>query len=156
MIVPSGWKPYVVVPKTHCGAPNSASIGSTGTILSVDRASAYRFHQFGAIGNEIERAIGRPAGLEDRFIVAAGDFARRAERAVARDRCDEQLGAVPRHVGMIPREPGELAAIGADARVGIEIGAFDERRDFAICETHGHDAVGRLVVVLSCDLRKRR
>src|SRR5262245_38615712 len=41
---PSGSNPYVTDPNTQCGTPNSASIGSTGTILP--SRSAYRFHQF--------------------------------------------------------------------------------------------------------------
>src|SRR3954464_9352229 len=44
MIEPSGWNPYVVVPKTHCGAPNSASIGRIGSTFP--SRLAYRFHQF--------------------------------------------------------------------------------------------------------------
>src|SRR4051812_6917851 len=49
---------------------------------------------------------------------------------------------------MVPREPRELATVWAQSRVGVEVGAFDERIDLAIREADGDDAVRRIVVAL--------
>ena len=57
------------------------------------------------IADEVQRAVGRPPGLVDRLRVAAGDMPRVRERALRRDVGDPELGPVPRHLRMAPRDP---------------------------------------------------
>ena len=75
----------------------------------------------GAIRHEVQRAVGRPPGLEDRLAAAAGRQCRRPEPAVRADLRGPQLGAVPRHVGMAPRQPRQPRAVGTEAGARIEI-----------------------------------
>ena len=77
----------------------------------------------GAVGDEIEGAVGRPFRLEDRLVIAAGDPPFALDRAVVADLADPQLAADPRHARMVPFEPGEPAQVRAEARRGIEIPA---------------------------------
>ena len=93
------------------------------------------------------------------FVAAAGQDDRRADRdrpvtvgfRVAVELGDVQLGAVPRHVGVVPLEPGQMASVGADAGCGDEVGA--RHQDGGLVDVaagpgpHGHDLVARLGVV---------
>ena len=79
-----------------------------------------------AVRNEIEIAVGRPTRLEHRFVRPARDPARLGHRAIDLDLADPRLGGDPRHVGMIPGEPGQALAIRAYTRRRVEVVARDE------------------------------
>ena len=83
----------------------------------------------GAIRHEVQRAVGRPPGLEDRLAAAAGRQCRRPDPAVRADVRGPQLGAVPGHVGMAPRQPRQTRAVGTEARARIEIVTRGDHRD---------------------------
>jgi hypothetical protein len=73
--------------------------------------------------------------LKDRLAGAPRDPYRILDGAVGRERADPQLGRVPRHVGVVPGEPTERRAVGADARRGVELVSLDEhaaRRGIAV------------------------
>ena len=67
----------------------------------------------GAIRCPVEHARGTPLRLEDRLVGATRDVARLAEGAVHGQVGAPQIGAVPRHAGMVPREPSQRPAVGA-------------------------------------------
>ena len=90
------------------------------------RAPSIEIPPAGAIRYEKQRAIRRPLGLENRLLGAAGDLFARADRAVGIDQRDPELGAVPRHVRMVPLNPRQELPVGADDRIRIEVRAFDE------------------------------
>ena len=95
-----------------------------------------------AVRDEVEDALGRPLGLEDRLLGPAGHELGRRERAVAVELGAPQRAAVPRHVGVVPGEPGQAPAIGAEARRGVEIAARDQHPLVpAAVEGHGDDGV---------------
>ena len=76
----------------------------------------------GTIGHEHDaRAVGRPFRLEDRFRRPARDQPGFAERAMLADFGEVEHGAVPRHVGMIPSEPGEPFSVGRQPRRRVEV-----------------------------------
>ena len=78
------------------------------------------------VRDEVERAFWGPLWLEDGFILAAGDLLDVLGEPVSAEITDQELGTVPGHVRMVPRQPPETPAIGAQARRGVEVGARDE------------------------------
>ena len=72
---------------------------------------------------------------------------------------DDEAGGVPRHVGVVPLEPAERAAVRRPARVGHEVGTL--HHDLGRARLVGgepHDRVGRLAavgVVLLLDAEER-
>ncbi len=64
----------------------------------------------------------QPLGRQNRDIVASQDNARIRHETTGVNICDVQMGAVPRHIGVAPSEEAEAAAVGRQARVGIEVG----------------------------------
>ncbi len=92
------------------------------------------------IAYEMQHPVWRPLGLDDRLVQAARRQVRGIEIAVAPDRGDPQAGRVPRHVRVVPLEPGEPGPVRRQTGSGEEVGAFDEdpRRPFAI-EGHVDD-----------------
>ena len=100
---------HVEVPKTHCGRPNSAAIGWTASTCPA--RTTMEIPPAGAIRHEVQRAVGRPPGLEDRLAAAAGRQCRGPEPAVRADIRGPQLGVVPGHVGMAPRQPRQTRAV---------------------------------------------
>ena len=95
------------------------------------------------VADQVERAVGRPFGLDDRLLRSAGGQAGWPERAVGLERCDAQPGGVPRHVRVVPFEPGQLTAVRRQPGRGDEVGPADEDRRVTAIEWHGHDRVRR-------------
>ena len=48
------------------------------------------------------------------------------DRSVLAKLADPQLRAVPWHVGVVPLQPGQPLAVGAEARIGVEVGTRGE------------------------------
>jgi hypothetical protein len=104
-----------------------------------------------AVGHEVEPAIGRPRRLEDRFLGAAGDADGRLRQAARIEVREIERRAVPRHVRVIPLQPGELRAVGAQHGIGIEVragGQHDASRRRRGAQRNRHDRGGRLGVAL--------
>ncbi len=98
----------------------------------------------GSIRNEVQLALWTPLGLEDRLALATGQPSCIRDRAVRGQVADPQLRAVPGHARVVPDQPGQLAAIGADARRRIEVVAFGDDARFArAVGWHGNQLVGR-------------
>ncbi len=100
-----------------------------------------------AIRHEIQDVVGRPRRLHDRFASAARRLADLGQSAVGADFGRPQPGAVPGHVGMVPAEPGEVLAVGAEARRAEEIVAFGQHpaRTLTV-QAERHDAVHGLAL----------
>ena len=120
--------------------------GQVGQLLDASGPPAVKIPPARAVGDEVEHAVRRPLRLEDRFVEAAGDQLGPAERAVGQHVRDPQLAAVPRHVRVIPGQPGQPRAVGAEARVGIEIVARHQHLPAGRVAVHAHagDRVDRL------------
>ena len=69
----------------------------------------------------MQRAVRRPPGLPDGLVVPARRSARAREASLLINIGDPEFRAVPRHLRMPPREPGQLRAVGAEPRRGVEI-----------------------------------
>ncbi len=61
-----------------------------------------------------------PVGLRDGLPGAAGDGPGVVQGAVGADVGEDQFGAVPRHAGMVPGEPGRVSPVGREPRPGHE------------------------------------
>ena len=81
-----------------------------------------------AVRDEVQHAVGRPLGLADRFGRSAGDLDRLVQRPGLIDVGDPQLAAVPGQVRVIPGEPGQVFAVGRQARRRVEIVARHQER----------------------------
>jgi hypothetical protein len=66
-----------------------------------------------------------PLGGDDGHVVAAQDDAGVGHEATGINICDMQLRAVPRHVGVAPRDEAEAGAAGRQAGVRVEVGGGD-------------------------------
>src|SRR5712692_1750009 len=75
----------------------------------------------GAIGNKIQRAVGRPLWLKDRFVQTARnvDFVR--DRAIRSEFSDPQLTTIPRHVWVVPGQPCYARPVRTETRRGVKI-----------------------------------
>ena len=112
---------YAVVLRTE--SPRRAAVFGFIGIDAIDaaRVVAVEIPEAVLIGRK-QDAIGRePFGLHDRFGGAAGDDRLVGERAVVGQRRDVQLGAVPRHVRVVPAEKADPTAVGRHARRGVEV-----------------------------------
>ena len=112
-----------------------------------------------AVGNEPQRSVRVPPGLEHRFAVArpargtvgpAGHHHRAVELRAGGgplDRRHHQLGAVPGHVRVVPLQPAQPGAVGREPGVGDEVGPADQRTglELAVAVDHHHlvDHLGR-------------
>ena len=96
-----------------------------------------------AVGHEVQQAAGRPLGLADRLVQAAGDQAAVDQAAVLRDVGHPQFRALPGHARMVPAQPGQLAPVRGQARRRIKIVAVDED-GFTAIEAHRADRVDRI------------
>ena len=69
-----------------------------------------------------------PLGLGDRFVAPTGHQPRRADLAPigSGELANPQLGAVPRHVGVVPLQPAQVEAVGAHPRCRDEIRTGDD------------------------------
>src|ERR1700722_662082 len=77
-------------------------------------------------GDKIEHAVGRPLRLADRLGLAARDLAPAPQAAVLGELGDPQLGADPRHVGVVPLHPGQAAAVRRQPWRGVEVAALGQ------------------------------
>ena len=96
-----------------------------------------------AIGDEDERAIGRPAGLRDRLADPTGHVDSLAEQAIGGDGRDPQVRALPGHAWQVPGQEGQPVAFRAEARVGGEVVAPGELDEAAIGKRDGAEQVAR-------------
>ncbi len=142
------------VPRRHAEDPlRHAELGlhraERGDLVAA-RVGAVEVPPAGAVGDEDEVAVGRPAGLEDRLAGVAGDMAQAGERAVRGDVRFPQLGAVPRHQRVVPGEPCELGAVGGEGGGAHEVGAGEDDRAAILVgalEAEHDDGVDRLGVL---------
>ena len=113
--------------------------------LALSAAPPVQVPPAAAVGDEIEHAVGRPFRLEHRLAAAAGDHPRRADRAIGKQVRHPQLGLVPGHVRMIPRQPSQPGTVGADRRIAAEVATFDQHLTGAAGrQVQCHDGVDRL------------
>src|SRR5439155_23939326 len=68
-----------------------------------------------AVGNEEEDAAGRPFRLKNRFRITTGHLDLLGDSPIAGKAADPQLRSVPRHVRMMPFEPGQPGSVRTDA-----------------------------------------
>src|SRR5713101_8001756 len=78
------------------------------------------------IGDVVQLALRSPLGLADRLARTAGDLARRLKRPVRIELTDPELGPVPWHVGVVPREPRKPSSVGAEPGRRVEVVAARE------------------------------
>ena len=74
-----------------------------------------------AVADEVQPAVRAPGRLKDALGGAAGDAPLRGEPSGGRQLRHPQLGAVPRHLRVVPAEPGEPPPVGAEARRRVEV-----------------------------------
>ena len=74
-----------------------------------------------AIADDVERAVLRESGLEQRLVPSAGPAHRRARRALASPSDLLEPGALPGHARMVPGEKDEPTLLRIEARGRIEI-----------------------------------
>ena len=114
-------------------------------------AMAIQVPPAGAVRHEVEDPVGRPRRLEHRLVGATRHPDGLARHAGGVELGDEELGAVPGHVRVPPLQPGEPAPVGAEAGVGIEVGALrqhDARRRPLCVQRDGSDGRRRLRIAL--------
>src|SRR5262249_28503692 len=75
----------------------------------------------GSVGDEEQRAVRAPLGLEDRLRLGAGNASRVRARTVALEVPDAEIGALERHVRVVPGQPRKPAAVSARTRCGVEV-----------------------------------
>ena len=92
-------------------------------VVAVEIPPAFR------IGDEVEISIRTPLRLEHRLVPSAGHALGFEHTAIGIERRDPELGAVPGHVGMIPREPRESPSVGARPGIRVEIMAARQNGD---------------------------
>ena len=79
-----------------------------------------------------EIAVKRPARLVDAHARAIHQDDLLIDRALEGQGRDAQLRVRPRHVRVVPRDPGDLSAVGGDRRSLSEVGALEHRDDRAV------------------------
>src|SRR5262249_59192013 len=72
----------------------------------------------GSVGDEEQRVVRAPLGLEDRLRLGAGNASRVRARTVALEVPDAEIGALERHVRVVPGQPRKPAAVSAPTRGG--------------------------------------
>ena len=97
----------------------------------------------------MEHAVGAPLRLPDRLARAAGHQPRLV-RGV--ERRHPQLGAVPRHVRVVPAGPRERRAVRAEAREGVEVAARGEHARLAVAVGGQRHQLVRGLAVLAVGL----
>src|SRR5438309_1545403 len=99
-------------------------------------AQAVEVPIIGSVGCEVERSVGSPFGLEDRFVRAARDANGIFDAAVVSERARPELGGVPRHVRVVPAEPAELRPVGTDAWRRVKIVPFYQHAPARVVTRH--------------------
>ena len=140
--MPSAAKPYIDRPNTHCGSPNSAAIGCSGSIRPA--RSRYRFHQPLRSQAKCSSPAGDQAGWKIDSLSPPATCRGVAGPAVGIELGQPQVAALPRHARMVPAQPGEPAAVGRQARAGEEVVAAGQHRLLAGAQGDGDDRVDRL------------
>ena len=144
-MVPSARKTNDDWPSPQSGSANSAARGAEraagAAVVGVEVPPT------GPVGDVVQTAVRAPPRLRDRLAPGSGHEARRPQVRVAVDRRHPQLGAVPRHVGVVPAQPRHLGAVGAEARRGEEVVSPDETVRFAGFGCDGRDIVDDVAVV---------
>ena len=112
-------------------AEDPVGLGELGLHRGERLAVAVEVPPAGAVGDPVQGAGGRPPGLGDRLVRAAGD------------RAGLQDGAVPGHAGVVPRQPGQ-AAVRGEAGGGVEVVAGGDDRRLAVPQLD--DVVDHLAV----------
>src|SRR5581483_1051565 len=84
-----------------------------------------------AVPGEVEVTVRAPLRLEHGAAVAAGDAARATGRAVGCNARDIERSAVPGHVGQVPGEEGETAAVRRQPGARVEVAAHRQPGDGA-------------------------
>ena len=79
-----------------------------------------------------EIAVERPAGLVDAYARAIHQDDLLIDGTLERQGRDTQLRVRPRHVRVVPRDPGDLRAVGGDGRRLSEVRALKHRDDCAV------------------------
>src|ERR1044072_4378961 len=74
-----------------------------------------------AVRSEVQNAATRPFRLKNRLRRSPRDPSRGSQFAVFAKLADPQLAAVPWHIRMVPREPGQLRPLRTQARSRIKI-----------------------------------
>ncbi len=72
------------------------------------------------VGGDQQRAVGGELRLRHRLLGAARDRTRPLEAAVSADPCRHHAGAVPRHRGVVPRQPDQPLAVRGEPRTAQE------------------------------------
>ena len=88
----------------------------------------------GPVRREMHDGTRGPRRLEDRLGRSAGDELRIAWQPRVVELGDPELAAVPRHVGLVPRQPQHASAVRADPRRRVEVVARHERDRLAAVE----------------------
>ena len=130
---PAGRAPaqaHVAVPRIHCGRPNSVVGGRRRQQRRDRRIERRRARDRAATsrrGRWRRTASRRATSRADRSTRSAPPATASRRRACPRgDVGDPQLGAVPRHLRVAPREPAQPAAVRAEARRRVEVVARGE------------------------------
>src|SRR5215210_2988450 len=97
------------------------------------------------VRDEVERAFWGPLWLEDGFSLAARDPLGVLGGSVSAEIADHELRTVPGHVRVVPRQPHEAPAIGAQAWRGVEVVARDEHALLPAFEVYADDLVYGLI-----------
>ena len=123
------------------------------------------FHQPGPVGGHVQARVVLPQRGQHRLPDAALEQPALAGHPVL-DGGDPQLGAVPGHVRVIPRDPGQPAAVGRRGREREEVRAGDQGPDRRrvgrrrAVQRDGHDRAGDGAAVVALqhapDLRVAR
>ena len=79
-----------------------------------------------------EIAVERPARLVDAYARAIHQDDLLIDGALEGQGGDAQLRVRPRHVRVVPRDPGDLRSVGGDRRRLSEVGALEDRDDRAV------------------------
>lgn len=78
------------------------------------------------VGDPVQDACWRPAGLGYGLVGSAGDAPRVGHGPVRGEGADPQLGVVPRHVGVVPAHPRQALSVGGHRRRGGEVVALGQ------------------------------
>ena len=100
------------------------------------------------IAHEVQYAIGGPAGLEDADLAAPRDQLGAADLSVAAEFGQEEPSPIPRHVRVLPGDPGQGLTVGGEARCGEEVVPVgNDPRGFAAVRGEDHQFVDGLAVL---------
>ena len=96
------------------------------------------------VGRKMQAPVRCELGLENGLLQAAGDHRVRCHHPVIREGGQPQARAVPRHIRMVPFDPGQPGTVRRKSRRGIEIGALGQNRNITCHHVDGGQPVHRL------------